>query len=63
MAKEKVVVKHLPAIHPSNSKPLTATTLLIVLIGTLLPISPLAKVLQASHHCEWPTSSLSEFPS
>jgi len=61
MAKEKVVVKHLPAIHPS--KPLTATTLLIVLIGTLLPISPLAKVLQASHHCEWPTSSLSEFPS
>ena len=29
MAKEKVVVKHLPTIHPS--KPLTATALLIVL--------------------------------
>ena len=27
------------------SKPLTATTLLIVLIGTLLPVSPLAKIL------------------
>ena len=61
MAKEKVVVKHLPAIHPS--KALRATTLLIVLIGTLLPISPLATVLQASHRCQWPTSSFSEFPS